>query len=315
MPAGFGEQERRLYDRGAGSQGLVVDPDGVRLGPDCPLVERTRTGFQAIGLPMAKRLLRDVFAYEDDPRPFVALCRSIGKALDGGDLLRAQLLGLQMPIGKLQRGHFARLGRFAPMVKAGFDPDQPRAANGEWGTADVSSSCLSGQDKTRGVVIHGDGQAAYDRSVEYLRRSPLGAKILAQGEALGVVVEIVSGNAIDEKARDKAVLANGAVHVNWNPRLGLSNGEAILSPALALLHEFGHAIALIQDPDGVAARVSKPMPLYQNAEEYRVISTIEDPVAADLGEPIRHRHEPPKGELQTYVPTDDPTLHHPGVWE
>jgi hypothetical protein len=139
--------------------------------------------------------------------------------------------------------------------------------------------------------------------------------VLAQAEMLGVVVEIVTGNPTDERASDKAVLENGAVHVNWNPRLGLTNGEAILSPALSLLHEIGHAIALIQDPDGVAARVSQTMPIYQNAEEYRVISTIENPIAADLGEPIRHRHEPPKGELQTYVPTDDPTLHHSGVWE
>lgn len=53
MPAGFGEQERRLYShsRSAHAQGLVVDADGVLLGPDCPLVERTRGGFQAIGLP------------------------------------------------------------------------------------------------------------------------------------------------------------------------------------------------------------------------------------------------------------------------
>jgi hypothetical protein len=84
MPAGFGEQERRLYSRSAHAEGLVVDADGVLLGPDLPLVQRTRSGFQAIRLPVAKRLLRDVFAYDDDPRPFVALCRSIGKALDEG---------------------------------------------------------------------------------------------------------------------------------------------------------------------------------------------------------------------------------------
>lgn len=314
MPAGFGEQKRRLYDRGGGSQGLVVDPDGVLLGPDCPLVERTRTGFQAIGLPMAKRLLRDVFAYDDDPRPLVTLCRSIGKALDDGDLLRAQLLGLQMPIGKLERGHFARLRRFAPMAKAGFNRDELRANNGQWSAGGEVFS-PAGRHKSQGVVIHGDGQAAFDRSVEYLSQSPLAAKVLAQAAALGVVVNIVSGNPNNDEATDKAVLENGAVHVNWNPRTALSNDSAILSPALALLHEFGHAIALIQDPDGTAARSAQPMPDYNNAEEYRVISTIENPVAADLGEPIRHRHEPRKGQAQTYVPTDDPTLQHAGPWE
>lgn len=264
---------------------------------------------------MAKRLLRDVSIYDDDPRPFVALCRSIGKALDEGDLLRAQLLGLQMPIGMLERDHLVRLRRFAPLAKAGFDRDQLRARDGEWvRDGDLSHASIS-QEKSRGVVIHGDGQVAYDRSVEYLSQSPLAAKVVAQAAALGVIVEIVSGDPRNAKARDQTVLENGAIHVNWNPRLGLTNGEAILSPALSLLHEFGHAIALNQDPDGVAIRVNQTMPFYENAEEYRVISTIENPVAADLGEPIRHRHEPPDGESQTYMHTDDPTLHHSGAWE
>lgn len=65
----------------------------------------------------------------------------------------------------------------------------------------------------------------------------------------------------------------------------------------------------------MAARVVQTMADYGNAEEFRVISTIENPVAADLGEPIRHTHERHEGELQTYVQTDYPTLHHPGVWE
>lgn len=187
------------------------------------------------------------------------------------------------------------------------------AANGEWGEPDTSSSSPNRREISRGVVIRGDGQAAYDRSVEYLGRSPLGAKILAQAEALGVVVNIIAGTPSD--GGDKAVLEDdGTVHVNWSPRLGLTNGEAILSPALSLLHEFGHAIALIRDPSRVVVRLQQTMPDYGNAEEFRVISTIENPVAADLGEPIRHTHEPAKGELQTYVTTDDPTFHHGGVW-
>ncbi len=54
-------------------------------------------------------------AYNEDPRSFVSLCRSIGKALDDGKLLRAQLLALQMPIGMLEPDHLSRLGRFAPI--------------------------------------------------------------------------------------------------------------------------------------------------------------------------------------------------------
>jgi len=135
MPAGFGEQERKLYDRDGGALGLVVDRDGVVLGPDCPLVERRQDGSQAIDVPTTSRLLRDVFAYDGDPRPFVGLCRSIGTALEKGGLLRAQLLGLQMPIGPLEPHHLARLRYLAPMVKAGFNPEQPRRQNGEWGEA------------------------------------------------------------------------------------------------------------------------------------------------------------------------------------
>jgi len=148
---------RKLHERGPGARGPVVDRDGVALGPSCSLVESVNGSYRVIEPPAAALLLSTVFDYEEDPRPFLALCHSIAKALCDGNLLRAQLLGLQMPVGPLGPHHLTRLDHFARMAKAGFDPNQPRVANGEWddGSTSVPSEAVrtpSYQDDGRSAV-------------------------------------------------------------------------------------------------------------------------------------------------------------------
>jgi hypothetical protein len=133
---------RQLYDRGPGALGLIVDNDGVSLGPRYPLVERWAGGTRVIGHDAAGLRLRTVFDDDQEPAPFVGLCRRIATALDEGNLLRAQLLGLQMPIGTLRPHHLGRLGRLAAMAKAGYNPAENRNAAGEWGFGAAASGAL-----------------------------------------------------------------------------------------------------------------------------------------------------------------------------
>ena len=39
---------RRLHVRSPASRGVIVDDDGLALGPDCLLIRRTGTGYQAV---------------------------------------------------------------------------------------------------------------------------------------------------------------------------------------------------------------------------------------------------------------------------
>lgn len=140
MLASFTGERRRLHDRWPAAAGLIVDDDGASLGPRYPLVERRDGGCAVINSDEAGLLLRTVFDYYDDPAPFVGLCRSIATALDAGNLPRAQLLGLQMPMGGLGPHHLRRLDLLAAMAKAGYDPSQPRNADGEWGGGATATS-------------------------------------------------------------------------------------------------------------------------------------------------------------------------------
>ena len=123
---------RRLHDRGPGCRGLAVDPEGVVLGPDCVLVRPTPRGYRCAAPDEIALLRRAVF--DDDTRlgrlPIVLA--SIVRALDRGDLVMAQLLGLEIPLDSLDDDRLWRLSRAADLIKAGFDPDQPRDDHGRW---------------------------------------------------------------------------------------------------------------------------------------------------------------------------------------
>lgn len=123
---------RRLHRRGPAARGLVVDADGVMLGPDCPLIERTRAGYRAIDPAALSRLQRFVFDGSADPEPLHRALLGIARTLDAGDLPRAQLRALQIPVPPLEDGHLARLAIVARRVRKDYDPAESRAADGKW---------------------------------------------------------------------------------------------------------------------------------------------------------------------------------------
>jgi len=61
-----------------------------------------------------------------------------------------------MPVGHLAPHHLNRLDNFARMAKAGFDPNQPRLANGEWGDGGTSVPSEVAQTPS----YQGDGRSA-----------------------------------------------------------------------------------------------------------------------------------------------------------
>ena len=128
---------RRLHERGPQSRGLAVDAEGVTLGPDCILVRRTPAGYRSANPNEIARLTRSVLG--DDGRlqrlPFVLA--GITRALNAGDLVKAQLLGLEIPLPDLDDEQVARL-RLAGELMKDFDPNQPRDERGRW-TSDGGS--------------------------------------------------------------------------------------------------------------------------------------------------------------------------------
>jgi hypothetical protein len=91
-------------------------------------------------------------------------CWRIAKALDGGEIALAQILGLQIPIGELSEGQLRGLAAIAPLIKANFNPDEPRVPKGnpdggEWTIGDAGIALDTGT-AFHDPMREGDG---YDR--------------------------------------------------------------------------------------------------------------------------------------------------------
>lgn len=140
---------RRLFDRGPANPGIAVDAEGAMLGPDCVLVRRTPQGYRCIDAAEAAALQDCLSGDRRDSDWLFGQCRRIAKALDNHDLPLAQILGIYLPIGDLDPEQLKRLALTTPLIKANFDPNEPRIpagepGGGEWTTGSEANAPRSG---------------------------------------------------------------------------------------------------------------------------------------------------------------------------
>lgn len=139
---------RRLHPSGPISRGLSVDTDGAMLGPDCVLVRRGPNGYLTADRAEAATIQQLVFGGDRRPDWLFDHCCRIAKALNDGQIALAQIYGVHSAPNDLDHKRQAKLAKAAILIKANFNPDQPRvpAGNpdgGQWMTAgEVSSDHL-----------------------------------------------------------------------------------------------------------------------------------------------------------------------------
>jgi hypothetical protein len=124
---------RRLWPRGPGNCGVCVDAAGAMLGPDCPLVRRTAAGFCSLGLAEAWAFQAVALPPGHAEDWLFEQSRRIADALSRGEVALAQIYGLYIPVGELDAAALHRLATAARLLKANFDPDEPRIPKGEPG--------------------------------------------------------------------------------------------------------------------------------------------------------------------------------------
>jgi hypothetical protein len=234
------EPSRGPEERGSRAWGLVVDDAGVRLALDCALVRRTGTTYRCIGLEEAGLLMRSVFGDRGDPQPLYRQLVDITQALNRGEIAKAERLGLQLPLSKVEPG-------CAPeWVKAGFDPDEPRAADGKWGS---------------GGAAAGSGAGA-------------AAGLLApEGAALEGAAAMVAGGALATAAVAGSALFAGLVYPAGNWRV--FEGRIPDRPDIAYRFDETFLSLYRVDPDGRQDLIFEGLPdhnLYRDAEG-RVVGT------------------------------------------
>ena len=147
---------RRLHPRGAGARGIVVDAEGVMLGPDCVLVRRSGNRYRCIDRDEAAALQALVLDPCDDPDWLFQQSCSIAKALTDREVALAQIFGLRIPVGNLDNRRLTGLAAAARLVKANFNPDEPRDDHGRWTDADGGG--LDADTRERGQLRRRPGE-------------------------------------------------------------------------------------------------------------------------------------------------------------
>jgi hypothetical protein len=122
---------RRLHERGPRSRGLSVDSEGVALGPDCVLVRRSKFGYERAPVGEIADMTHAIFGRDTRLDRIPIVLTRITEALAAGNLVKAQLLGLEIPINDLDDRQLARLRHNVDLMKD-FDPNQPRDEQGRW---------------------------------------------------------------------------------------------------------------------------------------------------------------------------------------
>ncbi len=124
---------RRLHPRGRASRGVVVDAEGAMLGPDCILVRRSPEGFRCVAPGEARPIQAALLGPGQDPDWLFEQSLRIAQALNAGEVALAQIYGLRISLGDLDNTALRRLAVVARLIKAGFDPNEPRIPKGEPG--------------------------------------------------------------------------------------------------------------------------------------------------------------------------------------
>lgn len=141
---------RNLLAKDRRSEGLLVDLNTGTIRPDHVLVQRTPGADLFIGFGSAAGRLLD-FAFEGEAKadPFLATCASADRALQDGDLTKAQQLSLHDTLARIGDPHLRRLALAEMMigkasvddpVRPGWAPGTPGGLGGKFRPKDNSAA-------------------------------------------------------------------------------------------------------------------------------------------------------------------------------
>lgn len=227
----------RLHSRGPSCRGVVVDIEGAMLGPECILVRRTPSGYRSLSPSEAADVLRAMFHEDRDRAQLFRRCQRIAKALEAGDLVRAQLLGLEFRIAALDEGELQRLGRAAGLIKADFDPDEARDERGRWTSAGPGEPSPVAEHELPGRLLPSASSSDADVSAEPAadpqpRRTEHGlrGRLLPAVPVTEAEVSAELAEAATEVAADGAVATSGIAAATAAGATVILVGAILLKP-------------------------------------------------------------------------------------
>ena len=110
----------------------LVDIDTGRVTRGRILVQRTPAGYVVMGFGGEERFARFAFGDDSDPDPFFAACRRAVASLDARKIADAKRRGILSELADPADPALTRLAVAEALIRAGFNPDEPRDENGRW---------------------------------------------------------------------------------------------------------------------------------------------------------------------------------------
>jgi hypothetical protein len=122
----------KLAERRAAIDGVYCGEDGVWLGP-APLVGRRGAGsYQVRAGDEIEALVAAAYAVPPDAAGCIAGLHLVAKYLSEGNLPLAMIAAVRLRMGEIAEDRIERLARADSLLKANFNPDEPRDDHGRW---------------------------------------------------------------------------------------------------------------------------------------------------------------------------------------
>jgi hypothetical protein len=159
------------------------------------LVEATPSGYRGAEGGQLSRIASELGLSHAVTARLPLVLAQILDELTSGNLAKAQLLALGIPLGMLSTVHLERLAKLAQVAKAGFNPDEPRN-HGEWtreGEQVADASSPSGSTP-RAALVAGTAAGASALSPEIAPLLVRSAALAGSTAALAVGFVVVPLN-------------------------------------------------------------------------------------------------------------------------
>ncbi|MGH7063608.1 MAG: hypothetical protein ACREET_05980 [Stellaceae bacterium] len=130
-----------MAERRAASEGIYCGEDGVWLGP-AALIERSGAGGCRVRSgDQIETLLRAAYGDPPDAAGCVTGLHRVAAHLCEGNLPLAMIAAVRLRLGAIAEDRIKRLARTDDLLKANFNPDEPRDDRGRW-TDDVEGDFI-----------------------------------------------------------------------------------------------------------------------------------------------------------------------------
>jgi hypothetical protein len=119
-------------DRDRKWQHFLIETKGEQLTPDRVWIRRSPIGYVCAAFGKSAKLAQLAVENTGDGGLLATACRRLDRAIEREGRAKAERLGIEIPFDAIDEAPLRRLAIASALLKAGFDPNEPRDDHGDW---------------------------------------------------------------------------------------------------------------------------------------------------------------------------------------